>query len=214
MGCGRLFQVCADGELRCDADADWGARFSRSDGRGLRRPRTLRTKRNSGLTGCNRCGTILRHELLLPGRNRHRLREFQLSRAITISGDCRRQTTLSAGAIRSPSYIRHRPVFVAGPAGSKISPNLAGRLAADFADAFRFIRRRILRWRISASSPPSIFSIWRTRRRPELLTTAPYDFYPEWNGVTILNWARRNFISRFSTATCRPDCRTPIPCFI
>ncbi len=30
-------------------------------------------------------------------------------------------------------YICNRPVFVAGPAGSKISPNLAGRLAADFA---------------------------------------------------------------------------------
>jgi endoglucanase len=30
-------------------------------------------------------------------------------------------------------YICHRPVFLASPAGSKISPNLAGRLAADFA---------------------------------------------------------------------------------
>ena len=30
-------------------------------------------------------------------------------------------------------YICHRPVFFAGPAGSKISPNLAGRLTADFA---------------------------------------------------------------------------------
>src|SRR5580692_10501128 len=33
-------------------------------------------------------------------------------------------------------YIRHRPVFAAGPAGSKISPNLAGRLAASFAECF------------------------------------------------------------------------------
>jgi endoglucanase len=30
-------------------------------------------------------------------------------------------------------YICNRPVYVAGPAGSPISPNLAGRLAADFA---------------------------------------------------------------------------------
>ena len=30
-------------------------------------------------------------------------------------------------------YIRHRPAFVAGPPGSPISPNLAGRLTADFA---------------------------------------------------------------------------------
>ena len=31
------------------------------------------------------------------------------------------------------TFICHRPVFIAGPAGSPISPNLAGRLAADFA---------------------------------------------------------------------------------
>lgn len=30
-------------------------------------------------------------------------------------------------------FICNRPVYVAGPAGSPISPNLAGRLAADFA---------------------------------------------------------------------------------
>ncbi|MBV9302966.1 MAG: glycoside hydrolase family 9 protein [Acidobacteriaceae bacterium] len=39
----------------------------------------------------------------------------------------------SAGA----KYICHRPVFVAGPARSKISPNLAGRLAADFAVCYQ-----------------------------------------------------------------------------
>ncbi len=29
-------------------------------------------------------------------------------------------------------YVEYRPVFRAGPPGSPISPNLAGRLAADF----------------------------------------------------------------------------------
>ena len=38
-----------------------------------------------------------------------------------------------AGCDVSSTFICHRPVFVAGPAGSKISPNLAGRLAAAFA---------------------------------------------------------------------------------
>jgi endoglucanase len=33
-------------------------------------------------------------------------------------------------------FICHRPVFAAGPAGAKISPNLAGRLAADFAGCY------------------------------------------------------------------------------
>jgi endoglucanase len=37
------------------------------------------------------------------------------------------------GCNEDATYICHRPVFVAGPPGSPISPNLAGRLAADFA---------------------------------------------------------------------------------
>jgi endoglucanase len=37
-------------------------------------------------------------------------------------------------------FICHRPVFVAGPAGSPISPNLAGRLAADFAVCYQLNR--------------------------------------------------------------------------
>ncbi len=37
-------------------------------------------------------------------------------------------------------FICHRPVFLAGPAGSKISPNLAGRLAADFALCYQLDR--------------------------------------------------------------------------
>jgi endoglucanase len=37
-------------------------------------------------------------------------------------------------------YICNRAVFVAGPAGSKISPNLAGRLTADFALCYQLNR--------------------------------------------------------------------------
>jgi endoglucanase len=37
-------------------------------------------------------------------------------------------------------YICDRPVYVAGPAGSPISPNLAGRLAADFALCYQLQR--------------------------------------------------------------------------
>ena len=43
----------------------------------------------------------------------------------------------SGGSDPTLIYVRHRPVFVAGPAGSKISPNLAGRLAASFAGCFQ-----------------------------------------------------------------------------
>jgi endoglucanase len=37
-------------------------------------------------------------------------------------------------------FICHRPVFVAGPAGSPIRPNLAGRLASDFALCYQLNR--------------------------------------------------------------------------
>ena len=40
------------------------------------------------------------------------------------------------GCPASARFICHRPVFAAGPSGSKISPNLAGRLAASFATCF------------------------------------------------------------------------------
>ncbi|HWX23997.1 MAG TPA: glycoside hydrolase family 9 protein, partial [Vicinamibacteria bacterium] len=45
------------------------------------------------------------------------------------------------GSDPSTRYIRHRPVFIAGPAGSPISPNLAGRLAADFALCFQVFQK-------------------------------------------------------------------------
>jgi endoglucanase len=77
-------------------------------------------------------------------------------------------------------YIRHRPAFVAGAAGSKISPNLAGRMAADFAECFQVY---------DATNPTlanqcileaeHIFDLANTSPTGNLLTTAPYDFYPE-----------------------------------
>jgi endoglucanase len=76
-------------------------------------------------------------------------------------------------------YIRNRPVFVAGAAGSKLSPNLAGRLAADFA----------LCYQVFKVSDPSyankclleaehVFALADTSPGT-LLTVAPNDFYPE-----------------------------------
>jgi endoglucanase len=77
-------------------------------------------------------------------------------------------------------YIRHPPVLRAGKPGSAISPNLAGRLAADFALCYRVYRAtdpayagRCLR------SAETVYSLAGTHWRGQLLTTAPYDFYPE-----------------------------------
>jgi endoglucanase len=78
------------------------------------------------------------------------------------------------GRIANDRYIRHRPVFRAGPPGSPISPNLAGRLTADFALCYRVFR--------SASclrDAETIYSLAGTHWHGRLVTTAPWDFYPE-----------------------------------
>ncbi len=73
-------------------------------------------------------------------------------------------------------------MFEAGPAGSPISPNLAGRLAADFG----------LCYQVFHLSNPSladsclldgetVFGLAKTTDVGQLLTTIPYDFYPETN---------------------------------
>jgi endoglucanase len=77
-------------------------------------------------------------------------------------------------------YIRHRPVFRAAAPGSLISPNLAGRLAAEMAVCFQLYR---------ASDPTTanacllagehIFDLANTAPSGNLLTSAPFSFYPE-----------------------------------
>jgi len=77
-------------------------------------------------------------------------------------------------------YIRHRPVFVAGAAGSRISPNLAGRLAASFAgcsQVFGPTNPTLADQCLFAAE--HIFDLANTSPSGNLLTTAPFDFYPE-----------------------------------
>ena len=84
------------------------------------------------------------------------------------------------GKASNARYIRHRPVFRAGPPRSRISPNLAGRLAAAFAECYQVFR---------ASDPAyahrclltaeHIFALANTSPTGQLLTVAPWDFYPE-----------------------------------
>jgi endoglucanase len=97
-------------------------------------------------------------------------------------------------------YIRNRPVLIAGPAGSRISPNLAGRLAADFALCFTLYRTSdpgyAKRCLLAAEH---IFDLADTSPAAELLTASPHDFYgeSEWRddmelGATELYLATRN----------------------
>ena len=89
-------------------------------------------------------------------------------------------------------FICNRPVFVAGPAGSKVSPNLAGRLAASFALCYQLdhatnpaLANQCLK------SAEDVFELADTSFPDPapavdsgscsncLLTIAPFDGYPE-----------------------------------
>jgi endoglucanase len=77
-------------------------------------------------------------------------------------------------------YIRNRPVFRAGAPGSLVSPNLAGRNAAAFAECYQvfkgsdpaFAHRCLL-------AAEHIFDLANTSPTGNLLTVIPYSFYPE-----------------------------------
>ena len=131
VGRGRLPQVRPDDELHGCAAARGRARLPRADGERVRR--TSRPRRSSARTGCCGCGTTRRRRSTTrsgsaPGTRRRS--------ATTTSGGSRRPTTPIRGRTRVYRYIRNRPVFRAGPPGSLISPNLAGRDAAAFAECF------------------------------------------------------------------------------
>ena len=74
-------------------------------------------------------------------------------------------------------YIRHRPVFRAGPPGSPISPNLAGRDAAALAGLPGLPPAT----RPSPPLPARRRAHLRARRPApkRLITAIPYDYYPE-----------------------------------
>jgi endoglucanase len=104
-----------------------------------------------------------------------------------------------AGSDPTYQYIRNRPVFVAGAAGAKISPNLAGRLAADFALCYKVYKSTHESYANKCLlSAEHIFDLADTSPTA-LLTVAPNDFYPEdeWRddmelGATELYFALRS----------------------
>jgi hypothetical protein len=77
-------------------------------------------------------------------------------------------------------YVKYRPVFRAGPAGSSISPNLAGRLAADFGLCYQLYHNSNPTYAAQClASGENIFDLAKTSSVGQLLTAAEYDYYPE-----------------------------------
>ncbi len=84
------------------------------------------------------------------------------------------------GSDPSARYIRHRPVFRAGPPGAPISPNLAGRDAASFALCFQIFRASDLAFATRClAAAEHIYDLADTSPHGALLTAIPFDFYPE-----------------------------------
>lgn len=78
------------------------------------------------------------------------------------------------------SYIRHPPVLRAGPPGSPISPNLAGRLAADFALCYRVLRTADPGYAANCLlEAETVYQLAGTSWRGPLVTAFPAAFYPE-----------------------------------
>jgi endoglucanase len=85
-------------------------------------------------------------------------------------------------------YIRNRPVFRADPAGSLISPNIAGRLAADFALCYQL--DRVTEPKQAATclkDAEDVYALANTHPG-QLQTAIPYDFYPETEWRDDLEW--------------------------
>ena len=103
-------------------------------------------------------------------------------RATTTSGGFHRPMTPTREPTPSYRYIRNRPVFRAGPPGSLISPNLAGR---DAGGVRRVLTSCSTDERPSTREPvharrPSTSSTWPIRRQAATCSPAiPFSFYPE-----------------------------------
>ena len=79
-------------------------------------------------------------------------------------------------------YICHRPVFIntAGQAGASVSPNLAGRLAAAFAECYQVFKTTNPSYADQCLlSAEHVFALANTAPSGNLLTAIPYGFYPE-----------------------------------
>jgi hypothetical protein len=86
-------------------------------------------------------------------------------------------------------FVKYRPVFEAAPPGRPVSPNLAGRFAADFA----------LGAQLSAVSDPAqaahllglargVYAMAKTTDVGQLVTAFPHDYYPATQWKSDMAW--------------------------
>ena len=88
----------------------------------------------------------------------------------------------------SAYYVKYRPVFPAAAPGAKISPDFAGRFAADFALGAQLTaatRRQHAEHLLRLAR--GIYAMAKTRHVGSIMTTFPHDFYPgtEWKSMML-----------------------------
>jgi len=77
-------------------------------------------------------------------------------------------------------YIRNRPVFRAGAPGALISPNLAGRVTAAFAECYQVFRTTDPTYADTClKDAEDVFALANTAWTGNLITAIPFSFYPE-----------------------------------
>jgi endoglucanase len=85
-------------------------------------------------------------------------------------------------------YVKYRPVLEAAPLGHQISPEFAGRFAADFALGAQLAARSAPRHaRHLLGLARSVYATAKTRHVREIVTTFPHDSYPgsEWKSAML-----------------------------
>src|ERR1022692_615336 len=131
------------------------------------------------------------------------------------------------GCPSAAHYICPRPVFVAGPAGSPISPNLAGRLAAAFAVCYQLERtshpdfanqclknaEHIFALADTSYADPAASVGSGTCNSGCLLPSMRLTDIPRRCGTTTWNLAQRSctLLCGLPAGICRPGCPSPIP---
>jgi hypothetical protein len=88
----------------------------------------------------------------------------------------------------SAYYVKYRPVFPAAAPGAKISPDLAGRFAADFALGAQLsaaAHRQDAEYLLGLAR--GIYAMAQTSHVGAIVTTFPHDFYPgtEWKSMML-----------------------------
>ena len=111
-------------------------------------------------------------------------------------------------------YICHRPVFVNPAAlnssnqiqaGAKISPNMAGRLAAAFALCYKVYAASNAAYANQClTSAEHIYDLANTAPSGNLLTAIPFSFYPETEWRDDLEWGATELY--FAVQSCGSSC--------